>query len=331
MLPVAQHGVRAQLEDEIIAVYYQEGDWVESGAIIAELSGRQINAAVKTADAELAQADAQLSKMLYGARAEELKIAKRKVLRWQNEYDFLESDHYRMQEIASKQLASDEDLERTQTKLDTAHESLMIAVNELKLIRDGTRKEDIQFQKAKIDGIKSRLDSYRQDQALLKIRTPIAGRITTPYLMERLGQSTRVGDLIAVVQDTSQLIVEIAADEQSATVVQKDMPVKIRLNATNGALLMGHVTDFAYTAEEEKNFNTDPFRTDREVYIEQSLGFGDEDRIFRLNAELDAPTNQLIPGMTGYARVVIDDGILWSAIFRPILRFFSISVWSWLP
>ncbi len=331
LLAVAQHGVRAQLEDEIIAIHYQEGDWVEAGAVIAELSGRQINAAVKTVEAELAQASAELDKMLFGTRVEDLKIARRNVQRWQKEYNFLESQHLRMQEIARRQLASEEDPERTQTKLSTANENLQIAISEFKLLQDGTRKEDILFQLSKIDGVKARLESYRQNKALLKIRTPIAGRITTPYLLERLGQSTEVGDLIAVVQDTSQLIVEIAADQQAATVVQKGMRVKVRLNATNGTLLLGQVKGFAFTTEEEKSFGIDPLRTDSEIHVEQSLDFGDNNKLFRLNAELNDPSSYLIPGMTGYARVVVDDGILWSAIFRPILRFFNISVWSLLP
>jgi multidrug efflux pump subunit AcrA (membrane-fusion protein) len=331
LLPLTQRGVRAQVSDEIIAINYKEGDWVKAGAVIAELSGRQVNANFGTAKSELEKAQADLDKMVSGALSEEINNAHRNVARWRSEYEFSVSDYERIQKVAEKQLASDDDVERAAKRAESAKETLNIAEGELRLLVEGTREEEVRGQLARIRSIEAQLESYRKSQELLKIRSPIDGRITTPYLQDRIGQTTALGDLVAVVQDTSELVVEIASQEQAATTVRKGMPVKVRLTALDGKLLMGTITGLPFTAEEVKEFNTDPFRTDREIYVEQSMGLGSSEAMFRLEAKLDDPPAGLVPGMTGEARVVIENGILWSALYRPIKRFFMVTVWSWLP
>ena len=331
LLPQTQYGVRAQVSDEIVKVFSKEGDWVDAGASIVKLSGRDVESAVKTAEAELAKSQAELDLMLMGAREEELNIARGNVDRLRVELVFQNAELKRTKGLVDKKVASERELARVQREQSIALESLLIAKNEAALLENGHREEEIRAKQAEIDGIKARLELHKRDQEMLDVRTPIAGRIVTPYLSERLGQTAAKGDLIAVVQDTSKLKVEIAADEPTATVVRKGMPVKIRLVALDGSLLEGKVMDLAYVAETEKRFGTDPFRTDKEVYIEQSLGYSDDDHMFRLYAELEEAPADLVPGMTGYARIVIDEGILWTAIFRPIVRFIRTDVWSWLP
>ncbi len=331
LLPYDQYGARTQLEDEIVAVNFKEGDWVEAGEVVARLSGRQINARVKAAEAERAQARAELEIMLTGTRNEELEIGRRKVRRAKLELDFRQSEFERADKLAQQNLTTDEVLELTRKQTQVALEDLRVAQSELVLLEEGVRSEVIRAQREKIKEIEARLELHRKDQQLLEIRSPISGRIVTPYLSERLGQITQSGDLIAVIQDTSRLIVEIAADEQTAALVQKGMDVKVRLTALDGELLRAKVTRLASTTEKEKLFSADPFRSDRELYIEQTLGFRDDEHMFRLYAELEEGPKDLIPGMTGYARIIIDEGILASALFRPIARFFRTEVWSWLP
>jgi multidrug efflux pump subunit AcrA (membrane-fusion protein) len=331
LLPYTQSGVRAQLEDEIVAVYFKEGDWVEAGQTIAKLSGRQIIAKVKATEAERAQAIAELNVMLGGTRDEELEIGRRKVKRARVELEFQHSEYIRASELGKQYLISDETLESSRKLRDVARENLLVERSELILLENGVREQVIQAERERIKEIEARLELYKKNQELLEIRSPISGKIVTPYLSERLGQVAESGDLIAVIQDTSRLVVEIASDEQTATHVRKGMEAKVRLTALDGELLLGYVTKLASTTEKEKLFGIDPFRSDRELYIEQSLGFSEDEHMFRLYAELDDHAATLIPGMTGYARVVIDEGILWDAIFRPITRFFRTDVWSWLP
>ncbi len=46
---------------------------------------------------------------------------------------------------------------------------------------------------------------------------------------------------------------------------------------------------------------------------------------------IDRPDGKLLPEMTGYAKVEADRVPLIVAFTRPLLRFFLIEFWSWLP
>jgi hypothetical protein len=51
----------------------------------------------------------------------------------------------------------------------------------------------------------------------------------------------------------------------------------------------------------------------------------------RILVNLDEANPKLLAGMTGEARVVVDEDFFWDALWRPIERFFLVEVWSWLP
>jgi hypothetical protein len=43
------------------------------------------------------------------------------------------------------------------------------------------------------------------------------------------------------------------------------------------------------------------------------------------------PEGQLLPGMSGYARIQVGEDVLWRAVVRPFVRYYLTEVWSWLP
>ncbi|MBK7973416.1 MAG: HlyD family secretion protein [Deltaproteobacteria bacterium] len=172
---------------------------------------------------------------------------------------------------------------------------------------------------------------YTSQQALLAIRSPIAGRVMTPDVKERIGQVADKGDLIAVIQDDRHLRVEVAAEEAAVPEVKEGMPVNVRLRGHNGRLVTGKVSTVIRTATPESEFDIDAYRTDREAYMQQSMKQGDESYQVRVVVELDATQERLSPGMTGFARIVVGPDTFGRALIRPIVRYIRTEVWSWLP
>src|SRR5262249_10571777 len=58
--------------------------------------------------------------------------------------------------------------------------------------------------------------------------TTVSGTITTPRLAERVGEFVREGEVIAVVEDASQLEAEVVLAEQEAAGVVPGQPVSLR-------------------------------------------------------------------------------------------------------
>jgi len=112
--------------------------------------------------------------------------------------------------------------------------------------------------------------------------------------------------------------------------IKPGQTVKLRLEGLDGQLLMGKVHEVSTGAMPESELDIEPVRSDRESHLTE-LYTRKEDRYVDVEVELDGGHVELLPGMTGYARIVISPDVLWRAVARPIVRFFMVEVWSWLP
>jgi HlyD family secretion protein len=334
LIPVGQVGVRARLEDEIVAVHVGEGEQVSPGGPIVTLSGRSVRTQYLEADAELAKAEADLDMQLAGYRPEQIRVAEDKVRIATIELDEAEQQLKRGKELVPQKAQSVQELEKQQRDRDEAAEKLKAAEDELREKQLGPRDEQLRAAEADVKKAEEKLKYYKELWSLTEVRSPIGGRVVTPYLRERLGAPTKPGDLVAVVQDTSKLLVEVAADDASALDVREGAPVHVRLYGNWGRVVNGHVVRVALTSEQAGKFGNAPVRTDPEMYQEQQVNTRTKssDYHVRVYVELDDQVPDLAPEMTGYARIVVDDSdVLWRSLARPVARFLRTDVWSWLP
>jgi multidrug efflux pump subunit AcrA (membrane-fusion protein) len=163
-----------------------------------------------------------------------------------------------------------------------------------------------------------------------RITAPISGNVVTANVRERVGQSVATGDLIAVIHDASPPQVEVFTEEPDAAQVEEGMHVHVRLWGSQGRLLTGRVRKVNRATEEYAAFHIERIRSDREELAKASAD-REPNRRLRICVDLDPPAEPVVPGMTGYARIVLEDGLFWQALARPVLRFFRVEVWSWLP
>jgi hypothetical protein len=172
---------------------------------------------------------------------------------------------------------------------------------------------------------------HQTQQRLIEIRTPIAGRVVTPFMKERLGQVAQEGDLICVVEG-KDLILEIQADEAAAARVSAGMDAEVRLFGLDGVPITGKVVTLAHSAWDDAAVRDYAVRSDRELLIRRPDGGpGASDTRFRVYVKPDNTPSGLVSGMTGYGKIKVGEEKLWKAVSRPFARFFRTEVWSWLP
>lgn len=330
LVPSSQIGVRAQIADEIVKIHIEEGDWVEVGQLIAELAVRDERAGVERSAAEVKQAKARLALLKTGGREEDIAIAQQRVELWRMQFAYFDREFQRNEELYKEKATSLSDVERSKQARDAAEIALISAQESLGRLKKGPREEEILAMEAEVERREVELRHFEEQAALGVISAPMAGRIVTKDVGFRVGQVVQPGDVIAVIHDTARLQAEVAADEAAAVRIQPGMPTKMRFYGTDGTLLTGRVIRVAWDATEESDFDNEPFRSDRESRIENVLNNHDKRRI-RIDVELDPHQLNLLPGMTGQARIVIKEDLLWSALLRPVLRFLRVDVWSWLP
>lgn len=330
IVATAEAGVRAQLADEVVEVFVREGDTVAAGDAIARLALREERAGVERSTADLKRAKAHLKLLKNGTRSEDLALAEQKVELWELQLAFYSSELERGERLLTQSAIAQSEVDRTRQSRDAAKSGLESARLSLARANEGARPEEIEAAAAEVERIEAELRHFQELIGLGVVTSPLAGTVATKHLNARVGHAVQPGDLIALVQDTSTLGAEIAADQAAAVRVEKGMPVKLRLNGTHGELLTGVVTGVSLRTIQPREFEHDGFRSDRETLVEEALEDSETHHV-RIDVQLDPTETPLVPGMTGAARIVIEEDRLWRALARPLLRFFRVEVWSWLP
>lgn len=329
-----EQGVRSQVDnDEIAEVFVTEGDLVEAGAPVAALVGRDARADVATNEADLENARAKLDLLLKQPSPEDVKVAAQDVEVGKIDLDLREKLADRAGKLMRRQAIAYEENEQILAARDSARAKLAGLVEKLKSTRKGPHEDDIRAAEADVRREDEELRRAREKLALTTLRAPIRGRVVTPNMKQKVGQHTPIGALVAVIQDPSTLVAEVAAYESAAVDVREGMKVNLRLYGLDGRLVTGRVVKVARVAEQASKFGNSNVRTDGETYLERGVNIKNTSRsnYVKLYVDLDPVDVRLSPDMTGYARVVVGRDVLWRAASRPIVRFLRTDAWSWLP
>jgi HlyD family secretion protein len=330
IVPAAERGIRAPLGDEITDILVSEGDWVEAGTVVVRLSGRDVRADLASTEAELARARADLEEVEAGPRRQEIERAKHQVQLLRNELGFHELQLRRQIELSGQGTTSENEVDQARRMRDAATQATAAAEAALLKLRRGSRDEEVRAARAQVAHFEALLEKHRRDLALTELRAPISGRVVTPHVRARVGQRAAKGDLIMVLHDSSHLGVSISADEEAAARVREGTAVKVRLRAVDGALVQGRVQGVAEAVETRSRTDTAAVRSDRELFVDQTLD-RDPGKSLRILATLDDPGRRLVPGMTGKARIVVGPSFFWAALSRRVVGFLRTEAWSWLP
>ena len=134
---------------------------------VKDLAKTRTVSQIEGAEAGLTSLQANLEKIKRGAREEDRKQAQATLDQADANYENAQSNYDRMQKLFAEGAISAQSLESSQTQLDVAQAQYKIASEQIRLIENGARTEDIQSLEAQV----------RQAEAALKVaRTQMATR-----------------------------------------------------------------------------------------------------------------------------------------------------------
>lgn len=217
----------------VARVLVDEGSQVATGQLIAQLETDTIDRQIASQQAAIRVSQANLTKAVNGPRPEE--IAKAQALAAndeQNRQHQLALFHYG---IISKQLYDDA-VTRAKTSAD-----------DLRLLQQGTRKEDIAGARAQTE------QQQRHLAELLKQRSESDVKSTVNGVVQSFG--LRPGDIVAPNQpvaeilESDQLWVRVFVPETMLGLVKVGMPVKVRTDTYPNEWFPGHVATVSSQGE----------------------------------------------------------------------------------
>lgn len=300
--------VHARIEGEITQVYVSEGQWVEEGQPLAQLSNWQLQRNVEVTQAELDRARAVLERLMDGSTREEIALAKSKVSNAASGLKFKRSELDRFQKLEESGYATKRNLERVESEYLDAQADLDVAKANLEVVRAAATPAELDVARASVRQLESELKFRQEDIARTTIVAPASGAIVTANADLRRGKFLKVGDPAFEIEDNREARIEINLAESDVRFIEVGDRVQVKPRGFSNEIFIGKVVGIAPSADAE------------------SAG-----RVVRVMTALPNPDRKFRSQMSGYAKVEGEKMRLWRAYLLFLIRFFEVEVWSWIP
>jgi HlyD family secretion protein len=157
----------------------EEGASVRKGALLAQLDQASIDSAVARADAQVAQAKAELLKLERGSRAQDIAQAQARLAAAQAAAADAERDYVRRKPLVEPGAVSRDIWDATVATRDRAQAQLAEAQAALSLVRTGPRVEDIEAGRAALKAAQAARASIGTDLGDTRLLASVDGTVVT--------------------------------------------------------------------------------------------------------------------------------------------------------
>jgi len=250
-----------RVSGKIQEIYFEEGERVKKGDVIASLDDSLYKVYVKQINAQIEVQKANIQKLEKGYRKEEIEKAKALLLEKEVALKKAQSDLERQEELLATHSISQQTYDDLKAIYENANALYLYAKSSLELLQNGYEKEDILAAKAQLDYLIAQKNEQEINLQDTKIYAPSNGTLLT-----------RVYEPGSIV-NSSQVVVEMAKDDQYWVrsymserylgIIKQGMKALIYTDSNKAKAYEGVVSFISPLAEfTPKNVQTEELRTD---------------------------------------------------------------------
>ena len=274
--------LRFQLSGRIEELLVEEGQLVQKGEVLLRLIDAQYRHEAALAAADVKLAEAQLERLINGARPQERAVAAALYRAKLAELELAKLSWKRTDKLRADRTVTQQKVDNDRIRVATLMGEVEAARARMELLEAPARLDEIHMDEARVLAAKARLELANVRLERTRLRAPCRGRILE--IDVETGELTGPESLdpAIVLADTSSFRVRAFVEELDAPRVQVGMKAKIVADGLPGQELEGHVTRSSlrmghkeiWTDQPNERFDTKT----REVWIEikesQSLVVG---------------------------------------------------------
>ncbi len=227
-------------------------------------------------------------------------------------------------------------IEAESKNIQTAQRSVEQEQAQLDLLLSGPHPEAISEARQQVARAEADLKRLKQEQTYLRdesnrqvLRMPFDGTLSTGNLKAKLGIYLTQGDTFAIAENTNTIVGVIDVPEVQIDELSEQGDVNIRLLGYPNHQFKGRVSTIEPVARTDQllgQVSINQQSGDTTQYMPERAG-----QVVSVIVGIEDDERILIPGMTGYAKIQSRFKPVIIAFTRPIVRFFQIEIWSWLP
>lgn len=224
--PVDWSAARADLGGIVTSVPVTRGQKVSKGQTIAVVEARQAKANLATAEARIAQAEADLQTLRAGGKSGEIAEIESGIQRAQLDRDVAQRDLESLTRLQAKNAATKTEVQEASDRLARAQAQIQAFTTKRKAM---VSRGDVESAEARLREAQAAATLARQTIAVSVVRSPLDGIV---YQLEvRPGAYLEAGAVAASVGKIDRVRVIVYVDEPELGRVRKGMPVTVTWDA----------------------------------------------------------------------------------------------------
>lgn len=292
----------------IQAVYFDGGESVKEGTVIARLAANDYSGQVKVLDAQIQEQAAVLANLKAGPKPEEVRVAQEALETARTTARYSRDKVPRIQKLYASGAMSFEELDTARKQRDDDAMEVTERVADLQLVRSGATADEIAAAEAKLSSLQQQRAIEADKVARTEVRMPFDGNILTLHLKDRTNSYLDKGQPLATVEYIGTVTAEIDIPESDVQYVKPGAKVRVRPTAYFNQQFEGTVTLLDRNVTKEETGST-----------------------LKVIATIDNHDGRLNTGMTGVGKIEGETMPVWKAFSQAIIRFMKVQVWSWIP
>ena len=174
--------IRTEAAGIIRSLYFDEGDWVEQGTVLAEIDREKKEIELAQAKARLAETEAQLTLLIKGLRDKEVERVWETFLESQVLLKDSEREYKRIQKLFDEGVVDLGSRDKAEAVYETAQKRYAIARKNYEIAKEGSRKEEIQAGEAVKDAAEAQVRLIERQLKDATITIPLHGVISERYV-----------------------------------------------------------------------------------------------------------------------------------------------------
>lgn len=308
VFPGLQQVVATDVSGVIKEVYYDGGETLAKGTVIARLADDDLRAQVAIYAAKMNEQQAIIDDLKARPRPEEVALARQALQVEQTRSTFAKTEAQRSGRLYGKGAVSLEEYENAHREYQVSLGRVSEKYAALQLAQLGASEGEIASAQAKWESLKAEHDAQVDKVKRSVLVMPFDGRLMTLHLKQKGNAYYKAGDPFAAVEHAGSVTAEIEVPECEREYVSQAATVRARPTAFSTELFLGQVSTL-----------------DANVTV-QPTG-----NVVKVIATMENPDRRLANGMTGYAKIYGPTMPSWKAFSVSLRRFLSVEVWSWIP
>lgn len=198
----------------VVKLFYDEGDEVKKGDVVAVLESRDIDAAVEEAEKFYKAAMARLDRLAAGSRTEEIEEAEALVIQRKSELELAKSQEKRGAKLMKYGFMSQSEYDDLLNALNVAKQQLEASQKRLAIVRKGPRQEEIDEARRNLEAQKAILKRLKSNQMELIVVSAINGVVTKRPV--EVGQVVAANQTIMEAANPDNLEIKVQVEETDA-------------------------------------------------------------------------------------------------------------------